>query len=377
MNIDVVHTYLNRKTKYITRYAKIILKSLYKAQSDNTETIEKCVSKYFDYFVLNNEIDMNIQNKSEEFCANNNIKKEYDKKIVYVIFEAIPQLKDIKINDEYSKSIITLLKIINSAIKLEEYTTSIVNENITFALAINKLEKEEHLFKGEEKWNDVAKVKKELKIKVDENVKQTKKIISLLKEDPFYLEGYQVYDTNESTNIYLEVGLKFDLLELENYDSKLINETYLENALANEHFLITLDKLLLIIFKGMIDNKNYSQFIVDLPKEFLSKKTSLKKLLNITNITYLKSKISLKIDGFQLDKYEDEIKQLKESGYNIALDDVSYLNNNVGRIRLFANYLYIDNDILSKRREVIPISEEVGIILINKEKSKEAVFIDL
>ena len=104
--------------------------------------------------------------------------------------------------------------------------------------------------------------------------------------------------------------------------------------------------------------------------------TSLKKLLSITDVSYLKKKISLRIDGDQLDKYEEQIKQLKESGYNIALDDIPYLSENIGRVRLFADYLYVDDEVLIKRHEILPVSEDAGIILIDKKESKEAVFID-
>ena len=277
MNIDVVHTYLLRKTKYITRYAKIILKSVYKAQTDNTETIEKCISKYFDYFVLYKDVDLNIQEKSNEFCVNNSIENDYNKKIIYVIFEAIPQLQTITINDEYKKTILLLSKILVSAIKLEEYTTSIANENIKFNEAINRLTKEDGLFEGKDSWNDVLKVKKELKKIVEENVKSNKKLLELFKQDPFYLDYYQVYDTKEKANIYIEVELGYDKTFLNDFDPKIIKETYANSGVANEHFLIGLDKLLLLIFKGMINNQNYSQFIIDMPKEFLKKKTSLMK----------------------------------------------------------------------------------------------------
>lgn len=377
MNIDVVHTYLKRKTKYITRYAKIILKSVYKAQTDNTETIEKCVVNYFDYFVLYKEIDIDIQKKSDDFCKNNSIENEYNKKIIYVIFKSIPQLKSIKIDQNYSKTILLLSKVLVSSIKLEEYTTSIINENINATNAINKLTKEEGLFLEKNGFNDVAKIKKELKKAVNDNIKNNKKLLTNFKEDPFYLEHYQVYDTNDSNDIYFEVYLGFEKSKFEEFDPKILSNAYLNSNINEEHFLITLDKLLLLIFKGTINNQIYSQFIIDLPKEFLNKKTSLKKLLNITNIAYLKKLVSFKINGYQLDKYEDEIKQIKESGYNIALDDVSYLNENVGRIRLFADSLYVDKEILEKRKEILPISEEAGIILIDKTIDKEAVFIDL
>jgi len=232
------------------------------------------------------------------------------------------------------------------------------------------------LFEGKDSWNDVLKVKKELKKIVEENVKSNKKLLELFKQDPFYLDYYQVYDTKEKANIYIEVELGYDKTFLNDFDPKIIKETYANSGVANEHFLIGLDKLLLLIFKGMINNQNYSQFIIDMPKEFLKKKTSLKKLLSITDVSYLKKKISLRIDGDQLDKYEEQIKQLKESGYNIALDDIPYLSENIGRVRLFANYLYVDNEVLIKRHEILPISEDAGIILIDKKESKEAVFID-
>jgi hypothetical protein len=377
LNIDVVQTYLLRKTRYIARYAKIILKSVYKAQSDNTETIEKCVSKYFDYFVLYNEVDKDIQEKSDEFCANNSIENEYNKKIIYVIFESIPHLQTITINDEYKKTILLLSKILIAAIKLEEYTTSIVNPNINFNEAISKLSKEEGLFSGKELWNDVQKVKKELKESVDDNIKSNKKLLSLFKEDPFYLDYYQVYDTKDNANIYIEVELGYDKDFLSQFDPKVVKETYANSGVLNEHFMIGLDKLLLLIFKGTINDLNYSQFIIGMPKEFLKKKTSLKKLLNITNISYLKKRISLRIDGDQLDKYDEQIKQLKESGYNIALDDIPYLNDNIGKVRLFANYLYVDKEVLIKKHEILPISEDMGIKLIDKKDSKDAVFIDL
>jgi hypothetical protein len=66
-----------------------------------------------------------------------------------------------------------------------------------------------------------------------------------------------------------------------------------------------------------------------------------------------------------------------ESGYTIALDDIAYLGDNMGKIRLFAKYIFVDKDVLLKRMEIIPISEDANITLISLDKVKEAMLIDV
>jgi hypothetical protein len=327
--------------------------------------------------VLENYEDRDIHKDAQDFCLKNKIVDDIRKKVIIVIFDAIPQLKTKVIDEEYTKTIIILSKVLTGAIKLEKYTTSLLGNNISFNEAINKLQKEDDLFKDTNIWNDVSKIKKELKEKVTENTKANKKAIEILNTDPFYLDYYQIYDTNESDNVYIEVELGYDKKPFIEFDPKRIQETYLISDISNEHFLIILDKLLLNIFNGKINNKNYSQFFINLPNRFLKKKTNLKKLLNMTNINYLKKKISFKITGVQLEEYENEIKQIMESGYTIALDDIAYLGDNMGKIRLFAKYIFVDKDVLLKRMEIIPISEDANITLISLDKVKEAMLIDV
>jgi hypothetical protein len=327
--------------------------------------------------VLENYEDRDIHKDAQDFCLKNKIVDDIRKKVIIVIFDAIPQLKTKVIDEEYTKTIIILSKVLTGAIKLEKYTTSLLGNNISFNEAINKLQKEDDLFKDTNIWNDVAKIKKELKEKVTENTKANKKAIEILNADPFYLDYYQIYDTNESDNVYIEVELGYDKKPFIEFDPKRIQETYLISDISNEHFLIILDKLLLNIFNGKINNKNYSQFFINLPNKFLKKKTNLKKLLNMTNINYLKNKISFKITGVQLEEYENEIKQIMESGYTVALGDIAYLGDNMGKIRLFAKYIFVDKDVLLKRMEIIPISEDANITLISLDKVKEAMLIDV
>jgi hypothetical protein len=376
LNINIVEAYLKRKTKYITRYAKTILKSVYKAQSDNTETIEKCVDTYFDYFVLNNYNDENVHVKVNDFYLKNKIEDKIRKEVTIVIFDTIPQLKTRLIDDEYNKNLILLINILVSAIKLEEYTTSLTGENINVNEALQKLQQHDGLFQGKE-WNDIAKFKKELKTLVSDNVKTSKKILELFNKMPFYLDYYQLYDVLDSNNLYIEVELGHSKKTFADLDPKRVQETYMVSEVPDDHFLIILDKLMLLIFKGKIDKTNYSQFFVNLPSGFLKKKTNLKKLLNITTINKFKNSISLMIDGIQLEKYEEQVKQLIESGYNIAINDVSYLADNMGKIRLIAKYLFVDKEVLLKRMEIVPISEDAKIVLISKDKVKEAMLIDV
>lgn len=374
MSINFVEAYLTQKTKAITKYAKIMLKSVYQAKSDNTKTIEKCIDTYFKYFVLNE--NMNIENRNE-FCVKNKITDDFQQEIIAIIFETITLLKNKVIDTEYTNNIILLSQILASSIKLDEYTNSLIKANMSSSEAIDLLEQNYGLFSDKNVWSNIKEAKQDLKDVVNNQFKTTKKIITALKKDPFHFNHYQIYDTPKTANIFIEAELDFEKSQLQPFDPKRIKESYENSDLPDKHTLIMVDKTIILLMLSRMNGRRNETYFIRLNDNFFGKKANVKKLLNMTKMNGLKAKISLIINGVQLEKYADQIKQLSVDNYGIALDDMPYLEKNVGNVRLIAKYLYIDTLFLARRHEIEPISEENHITLIDIGIKKEAILIDI
>lgn len=377
MSINVVDTYLALKVKHITKYAKILLKSVYQAKSDNTEMLGKCIDKYLKYFVLDNKAISDFESKTEEFCLKNNINNEKEKKVVAVLFDTIPRL-DIEILDsESTKNIMILSVLITAAIMLEEYTTSLAGSNFNYKEAIDKIKLDNSLSLQRQLLTTIKLVNPELKELTNENIRAFNKFLNLQKKVIFHLDFFQVFDLKKTPSIFFEVELKYDSKGLENFASERITELINLTNVASEYALITIEKLSVVIFRELFDQKTYNKFFVRLPNNFFDKRSNVKKLLSITKLSEIRNKIGFKINGVQLEKYYDDIVNLKENNFSIAIDDSSYLNYNVGKIKNVANYIFVASELSEAENKILKLGEENSVCLLLKEVKHSEIFLDL
>ena len=372
MKKNVVDSLLEKKIKNIVEHTHIILMSIYKAKSDNRDSIKFCVDNYFDKFVFSSNDD--LLNKYEKFYTNNKIDDLDEKRFIYIIFEEL--VGDKVLSSKVMSDLVYLAKALASSVYIEKNMLNINGRNKTFPKVMTEIKDKYKVLSGS-KWNDVTNVKKKLKAAITKNRKHVNLINKNFFKNDFIMDFNQLYVIGHDDKLCIKTDFKYNGDEFKDFDERLIKLVYDKKGIDIDHKLIEIEKAIFYNFQWVFTLNKKEPIFIELPSKVFDKKTIINKIINITNIDGLKENIVFLIKPVILEDKMEFLTMLKDSGFKLAVDDFHYVNQNTRSIEENINYVFAEEQDLKENLKVASLEEDVSILFINKGKMDVPLLIGL
>lgn len=164
-------------------------------------------------------------------------------------------------------------------------------------------------------------------IQLSENYdKEIQALQDKLKSKDFFIRNKKISEEHELYEAYLMYDLKFPVV----YSQFAIQKAFDTDKVSEDKQFVTFHLLVGQIIKDIIQGKMQRQYVVEFTDTVLEKKQKTNSLLEIIANPTIQDKLSLKITYKNFLKNKDDIYELMQKGFRIAikLDDGFILNEN-------------------------------------------------
>ena len=349
---NIVESYLMFKANNVCDNIEVLAKEL-RVFSKVPKQLNKLVYKYYDLFVLSSkEFDQEFfRNKTGlnetkirqilfylliefDFAS----KTEYQDKEYYEFY-------DFLVNAIILFTLLESIKIKYSNLSYDDAILKAVNSediviDTSFALLLN---------------NSHELLERHYNYSLKSEIKFWEEFVT-----PMYQPRYR--KVRNSNNLYLEkLNYKNDkLLKESRKDVELIDTQY-----QFELSMVSINIVSMDIIRGVLCGID-KRVMIHLPDEVITKKNNLEVLLDMMELRFLKEKIIFCVNTSLLEKYEDRISSLMDSGFNISFYKDCILTSN----DLFKEdiYLILDN---SDVKDNLKFAYQNNLKIIVNKMSKE------
>lgn len=353
MSLSVIDKYVNKKSKDLLEYAKI-LESIISIEDNNLWHNKKDFTNYA------KEI---IENYANSFYFQNNIHKdnpiEYSNDNINFVLKAI--LEYCRVHDtidivKLRKNETFLLSVIICSACYVDFACNVVDGDFQdtknkFKYLLSYLRKTKILKVKDNKYfvNDLFDA-------VKKNIAEDKKILSTYDTETF-TNTYKMLSNNP---VLYEVGYTYSVPNLEEFDENLTKRVLSTYEL--KFFELSLDVLELKILEELISNKDMPNYVIRVNK-YLKKANIVRKLNN----KYLKEYIKVLVPFEKEIEYQPFIKDIKEANVKFIYE-LEETKNVEATIFMDDTELLVDKEFVKNNLDNENSFKKMNVKLIVKNK---------
>lgn len=355
MSLSVIDKYVNKKSKDLLEYAKI-LESIISIEDNNLWHNKKDFTNYA------KEI---IENYANNYYFQNNIHKdnpiEYSNDNINFVLKGV--LEYCRVHDtidivKLRKNETFLISVIICSACYVDFACNVVDGDYQdtknkFKYLLNYLRKTKILKIKDNKYfiNDLFEA-------IKKNCNEDKKILTTLDTESFK----NIYKMLSNNPIIYDVSYTYNIPNLEDFDenlSKKVLSTY-----ENKFFEMSLDVLEIKILEELISNRNMPSYVIRVNK-YLKKANIVRKLNN----KYLKEQIKILVPFEKEVEYQPYIKDLKEIGMSFIYE-LEETKNVEPTIFMNDTQILVDKEFIKNNLDNENSFKKMNIKLIVKNKEE-------
>lgn len=341
MENDIVSLFLIRKKQIINKYANIFLKYTLKSEIDLEKIVFKVIDIYIDNFYLEDNTDFSYLTQYFEV---GNTKETLMKNVLLsaILFYKNNGLENQIKND--IKTIVILSNTIYLSLSADEYINEYNNYNDNIDTRINNYF-DTFLPKLKIEQEQADSIKDELYIQFKKDINIEKKFWKTLVENNYILTFKTDNDNNYLVNYHHDIKL------LNRYDKEIIDKVSYTKGIVDDNLSIYLEKLSVVILKDLLSKKYNDLFFINIYPDYFNKNKNIINFEKIINNNNIKSHIVFCFDINEIDDNTNVYEYLKSKDYLIAVNNINYQTKITINSFINFDYVFIDNDILSKYEE--------------------------
>lgn len=276
--INIIDEYTNFILDEFCFYGKKIMEKYYISSIFNSFTKEYILIRYYNIY-------------SNKKNINNTINKYLNEKIKELEIENPNKIKNI----HFMANIFRYLIVLDDDIE---------------APMVNKIE------------DELDKIRKEYEL--EESLEFSKEYREFRKRKKEYIKNFETEDfivdyTKTRTKNLFDTKLNHNIKISELYSKKAINDVYNTGITSEDKLFVHYNLVTIKVLNEIINYDYDTSYLVEFNLELFNKKDKLNRLLKIINNDITKEKIILKISYTKFIENKDNVFNLINEGYNIAL----------------------------------------------------------